>query len=63
MGQNLELLLQAQRMLEDRARYWEKDGDVTRASAYESATAIVRYAILGDKQALDQFDTYHDRSI
>lgn len=57
------------RMLNDRAEYWEKRGhqvDIeqedtyfARAGAYASARDILQYALDGNLEAVNQFDTYH----
>lgn len=66
---NDKLIFRALRMLRKRADYWHKRGRKstsaavaahahTRASAYESACDILRYAIIGDEEALKEFDYY-----
>lgn len=66
---NDKLILRALRMLRKRADYWQKRGrkstsaavsmySYTRAGAYESACEILRYAIVGDEEALKEYDYY-----
>lgn len=55
---NEKLVWKALKMLHERARYWEKQYDLTRASAYQSAHDILLYALDGDETGLQQFDTY-----
>ena len=64
---NKELIARALRMLEDRAKYWEKTArpwsypeDSARSCAYDSAAEILRYAMEDNIECLAQFDTYHE---
>lgn len=55
---NEKLVWKALKMLHERARYWEKNYDLIRASAYQSAHDILLYALDGNEEYLRQFDTY-----
>lgn len=66
---NDKLIFRALRMLKKRADYWNERGRKTtsaavaahantRASAYQSAYDILRYAILDNEECLKEFDCY-----
>lgn len=57
---NEELIARALRMLEDRAKFWDREKNYDKAGAYESAAIILEYAMNGNLECLAQFDYCHE---
>lgn len=55
---NEKLVWKVLKMLHERARYWEKESDLARASTYQSAHDMLLYALDGNEECLRQFDYY-----
>lgn len=56
MNDQERCLLRAYGILRERALYWEiQYGDMARASAYDSAAAILKYGAEGNWECLNQF--------
>ena len=54
-------LLRAYRLLQDRAHYYfTQYQDLSRATAYQSAADILRYAMEENWEALNQYDYYNE---
>ena len=57
---NEKLVWQVVKILYKRARHWEKELDMARAQAYQSAHDILLYALDGNEECLRQFDYYEE---
>lgn len=55
---NEKLVWKVLKMLHERARHWEKEPDLARASSYQSAHDMLLYALDGNEECLRQFDYY-----
>lgn len=55
---NEKLIWKALKMLHQRAKAWEKNGNYDRACAYQSAHDILLYALDGNEECLRQFDYF-----